>query len=96
MSYRFVLTVSREAGLDRSDLVGIEERIVGALSPRHPVRDHDVGRGHLKIVFLTDAPEAAWEATKPMIPEAVLPATSAFYSTIGERKEHGLWPPSDG
>jgi hypothetical protein len=93
MSYRFVLFISPEAGLDRADLIGIDERIVGALSLRHPVRDHDLGRGHLKIVAHTDDPQAAWETAKPMIPEAVLPATSAFYSTLGERKEHLLWPP---
>lgn len=92
MKYRLVLAISSKAGLGRADLIGIEEQIVGALNPRHPVHDHDLGRGHLKIVAHTDDPEAAWEAVKPMIPEGVLPATWAFYSTVGERKEHGLWP----
>jgi hypothetical protein len=92
MRYRLVLIISNEVGLDRADLIGVEERIVGALNPRHPVRDHDLARGHLKIVAHTDDPEAAWKSVKPMIPEGALPSTWAFYSMVGERKEHGLWP----
>jgi hypothetical protein len=92
MRYRFVLLLSRDADLGRGDLIRIEERLVGALGSLHPVRDHDLGRGHLKIVAHTDDPEGAWAAVKPMLPQEVRPATSAFYSILGERKEHGLWP----
>jgi hypothetical protein len=91
--HRLVVAVSRTSGIDRDGLAEIEERMVAALNQRHPVRDHDLGRGHLKLVVHTDDPQAAWEAARAVIPVAALPAVVAFYSMLGERTEHSLWPP---
>jgi hypothetical protein len=94
--FRLVIAVSPASGLDRDALAEIEDRLIRALAQRHPVRDHDLGRGHLKIVVHTDDPQGAWGAAKAAIPEAALPEVDAFYSVMGDRKEHSLWPPLPG
>lgn len=62
--YRLVISVSRASGLDRDTLLEIEACVVAALRPGHSVHDHDLGRGHLKLVVHTEEPQAAWEAAK--------------------------------
>jgi hypothetical protein len=94
MKYRVVLHVSSASGEDREALVLVDDRLTKALIPRHAVHGHDLGRGHLKIEVHTDDPAAAFETAKAVIPDQLLVHTSAFYSEIGSRREHSLWPPA--
>jgi hypothetical protein len=92
--FRLVVFVPRSSGIDRTGLVDVEERIVAALDHRYRVRDHDLGSGHLKIVIHTDDPQGAWNAAKAAVPAGILRLVDAFYSGVGDRTEHHLWPPS--
>jgi hypothetical protein len=93
MKYRVVILISAASGQDRSGLARLDDEVTKALSPQHPVRDHDLGGGHMKIVLHTDDPIAAFDAARAAIPGEVLLNTSAFYSEIGSRQEYSLWPP---
>jgi hypothetical protein len=92
MKYRVVLFISAASGQDRSALARLDDEVTKALSPQHLVRDHDLGRGHMKIVLHTDDPTTAFDAARAVIPEEVLLNTSAFYSEIGSQQEYSLWP----
>jgi hypothetical protein len=92
VKFRLVVHVRSAAGEDRSALALLDERLSSALALQHVVHGHDLGRGHLKIDVHTDDPVAAFEAVRNVIPDDVLSHTSVFYSEIGDRREHVLWP----
>jgi hypothetical protein len=70
--------------------------MIASLTQQDLVWDHDLGQGHLRLVLHTEDPQASWDTVKAVIPRAVLPEVGAFYSVVGERKEHSLWPPLPG
>jgi len=92
--YRLLIFVSPLSGVDRDGLESLEERILAALGGSQTVLDHDLGRGHLKVVIRTDDPEGVWNLAKAVIPDAILPTVGASYSVLGESAKHSLWPRS--
>jgi hypothetical protein len=100
MTFRLVLHIPSEAGLERAALMKAEAAIVRALAPDYPIRGRDLGPSHLILTMDVDEPAATWEKARAVIPEPTLSMTYVFYTPSdgpkGQGSEHWLWPPVAG